>query len=192
MLNTREQIWRLARRFGGARLTAWAENDQYRRGKWVYLGNDRRPMVTELVEKLAAGGRVVEHGCGEGHLARSVDPRSYESYVGYDISEVAIELARSYESAPTCRFEVEEFTTWPGDRDLQLIVIEECLYYLRLAQMEPFLRRCHESLRPGGAMLVTFTDPVRYQSTVDACCREFPDNEHIDDENGARYLVMRP
>lgn len=188
----RASMWRVANRSGVRPLVAWSQNDQYRRGRWAHLGEGRRPKVTELVEKLAAGGAIVEHACGEGHLAHSVDPRSYRSYVGYDLSEVAIASARSRAPSAACRFEVQDMSGWPGEDAVQLIVAEECLYYLRPAQLASFLDRCRASLAPDGALLATFHRRDRYGETIERCQAQFPDHDVIDDVGGACYLVMRP
>lgn len=188
----RASLWKIANRFGTRRLAAWSQNDQYRRGRWAHLAEGRRPKVTELVEKLADGGRIVEHACGEGHLIRTVDPSAYSSYVGYDISEVAVASARSRATDMMCRFEVQDITTWPGDTGIRLIVAEECLNYLRPGQLATFLERCRASLTPDGAILATFHDIHRYPDTVETCLSRFPDHEVIDDAGGACYLVLRP
>lgn len=186
----RELVWRIANRLGSRRLVTWSQNDQYRRGKWEKLATDRRPRVVELVEQLADQGRVVEHGCGEAHLALAVDPATYGSYVGYDISGVAIASARRRLTHSACRFEVQDIVTWPGDSGLQLIITEECLNYLRPAQLTEFLSRCRSSLSAGGAMLATFHDQSCYPEAVRECRSQFPNHEAIED-GASLYLILR-
>ena len=192
MLPVRSQIWRAANRLGGRRFRTWSQNDQYRQGRWSALGRNRRPMVTELVEKLADGGRVVEHACGEGHLFDLVDPGAYRHYTGYDISPVAIESATNRVGSARRRFEVQDMTTWAGDRDLDLIVAEECLNYLRPRQLERFLTTCRASLQPRGALLTTFYDPTGQTREVEICRAAFPDHELVPDPTGALVMVLRP
>jgi trans-aconitate methyltransferase len=192
LYRVRPPMWKLANRFGGSRGRTWSQNDQYRRGRWGYLADGRRARLTELVEQLAGGGRVVEHACGEGHLAAQVNPGSYLSYQAYDISDVAIAAARARGLPGHCRFEVLDFTAWAGDTDLSLIVVEECLNYLRPAQLGPFLDRCRASLGPGGAVLATFHDPSLYPAAVAECRARFPRHEEISDGPSSLYLVLRP
>lgn len=188
----RPVLWRVANRWGSRRLRAWSQNDQYRRGRWARLAGSRRPAVVELVTGLAAGGDVVEFGCGEGHLASAMDPSVYSTWLGYDIAALAVESARTRAGSDRCRFEVLDCTAWPGASGLQLIVAEECLYYLRGADLHRFLERCRDSLAPGGAMLATFSRPGRHPETEDACGQVFPAVELVDDPSGGRYLVLRP
>lgn len=187
----RTLLWKIANRFGGPRLRTWSQNDQYRNGRWNRQGDGRRPTVVDLVEKLADGGRVVEHACGQGHLAAQVDPECYTSYTGYDLSVVAIEAARQRSASDRCSFEVQDMLSWTGDSDLSLIVAEECLNYLRPGQLREFLGRCRASLAPGGAVLATFHDGRRYPDAVAECRAQFPAHEGIS-EGTSLYLVLRP
>lgn len=192
MISIRPALWRMANRWGSRRLRAWSQNDQYRRGRWARLGGSRRPAVVDLVAELAAGGAVVEFGCGEGHLALAVEPAAYSSWVGFDIARVAVERARQRAGSDRCRFEVLDCTAWPGASGVQLIVAEECLYYLRGADLRRFLERCRASLAPEGAMLVTFSRAGRHPEAEAACGSTFDDIDTVDDPTGGRYLVLRP
>ncbi len=191
MPGVRAMGWRLANRFGNTTLRAWSLNDQYRRGHWEALAAGRRSEVVELVERLADGGFVVELGCGEGHLIRTVDPASYDRYLGLDISEVAIEAARR-DPPPRCRFEVQDLSTWVGTNGADLIISEESLYYLRPATRELLLQRCGRSITPDGAVLVTFSDGAEHAAVIDQCCRLFPRHSIIDGPGPSIFLVLRP
>lgn len=182
----------MANRWGSRRLRAWSQNDQYRRGRWARLGGSRRPAVVDLVTELAAGGAVVEFGCGEGHLALAVEPAAYSTWEGYDIARVAVERARQQAGSDRCRFEVLDCTAWPGASGVTLIVAEECLYYLRGADLHRFLERCRASLSPDGAMLVTFSRAGRHPGAEAACRLAFVGVDTVDDPVGGRYLVLRP
>ncbi len=192
MISMRPVLWRVANRWGPRRLRAWCQNDQYRTGRWARLAGGRRPAVVALVSELAAGGDVVEFGCGEGHLARAVDPACYSTWVGYDIAALAVEGARQRSESDRCRFQVLDCTAWPGASGVQLIVAEECLYYLHGSDLHRFLERCRASLAPDGAMLVTFSRAGRHPEAEAACELAFPAVDLVDDPAGGRYLVLRP
>lgn len=192
MPSLRRSLWKVANRSGSGRLRSWAQNDQYRTGRWDYLALNRRPEVVDLVEKLADGGLVVEFGCGEGHLAAQVDPACYRQYIGYDLASVAVATANARMISDRCRFQVLDMATWPGDQDVSLIVAEECLYYLRPAELHRFLNTAVSSLKPGGAILGTFHSASSYPEVIDTCRHRFSRCEEIGNAIGSLFLIMRP
>lgn len=78
---------------------------------------------------------------------------------------------------------------WEGTSGVSLVVAEECLYYLRRSDAEMFLRRCCDSLVPGGSVLVIVHSMHKHASTLDSCRRMCKvKNEFI---AGSRvYLVL--
>lgn len=163
-------LWRVARALGNAG-ARWSWNDQFRKGYWVTL-RSRSRIVVSLVEQLAGGGDVVEFGCGEGRLIGAVNPDVYRSYVGLDLSPVAIDAAtrRARKAGlEKCRFEVCRFEHWPGGADASLIIMEESLYYLKPRRQRRLLRRCLDRLDSGGRMVVTVHCATRHQSTLESC-----------------------
>jgi SAM-dependent methyltransferase len=88
--------------------------------------------ATGLPERLAAGIRVADLGCGTGHainlMAREY-PRS--DFVGYDIGTDAIERARAEASAmglSNARFEVRDVTRLPPDIEFDLITAFDAIH----------------------------------------------------------------
>jgi SAM-dependent methyltransferase len=164
-------VWRVARACGG-RLGRWAWDDQYRRGRWARIAHDRDPLTVSLVEKYANGGSIVELGCGAGTLAVVVSPAVYTSYLGIDLSEVAVERARGRAAElmrGKCSFMVGDMSTWPGAHGVSLIVVEEALMYLNSQQQDLLLRTCIKSLTPGGHLLVTAHSSDKHHDTLDRC-----------------------
>ena len=189
----RRALWRGARAFGdaGAR---WSWNEQFRSGYWDSL-RPRNPITVALVERLAAGGAVVELGCGEGFLIEAVNPDSYGTYVGVDLSTVAVEAAtRRAERAGLvkCRFEVGRLEHCPHLADASLIIMEESLYYLRLRRQRRLLRRCLDRMKPGGRMVVTVHCASRHGPTLDVCRRAGIVEREIHDSDGVIIALRTP
>jgi 2-polyprenyl-3-methyl-5-hydroxy-6-metoxy-1,4-benzoquinol methylase len=112
------------------------------------------PVVKGLPERLAEGVRVADLGCGTGHainlMAREY-PRS--DFVGYDISEEAIERARAEARGiglANARFEVADVARLP-DGQFDLITSFDSIH----DQRDPaaVLRSAAASLAPGGVYL---------------------------------------
>ena len=121
--------WWISRHLG-PRSCRWRWNDQYRRGFWKYLRapESRNQAITEFIAEHARGGGIVELGCGEGTLICTVDPVVYSSYLGLDISDVAIEEAIERTSRlglNKCRFDRMNMEDWVGGRDISVVIFEE-------------------------------------------------------------------
>jgi SAM-dependent methyltransferase len=110
------------------------------------------PLVQGLPERLAAGIRVADLGCGTGH-AINLMAREYpnSAFVGYDIAEDAIERARAEASElglSNARFEVGDVTQLPAEAEFDLITSFDSIH----DQRDPaaVLRGAAEALAPGG------------------------------------------
>ncbi|WP_409331577.1 class I SAM-dependent methyltransferase [Trujillonella humicola] len=114
------------------------------------------PLVDGLGERLAAGARVADVGCGTGHavnlLARA-HPRA--AVTGYDLAADAIGRARA-EAAdwglPNARFEVRDATDLPTDPPFTAVFAFDAIH----DQADPagVLRRIHDALEPGGVFVM--------------------------------------
>jgi SAM-dependent methyltransferase len=112
------------------------------------------PVVKGLPERLAEGIRVADLGCGTGH-AINLMAREYpkSDFVGYDISEDAIERARAEARGmglANARFEVADVAQLSGGR-FDLITSFDSIH----DQRDPaaVLRSAAASLAPGGVYL---------------------------------------
>jgi trans-aconitate methyltransferase len=160
--------WRIQRIIG---LKSQAWDEQFSSGIW---GSRTRtpPEVVERVIRLCNGGRMVEFGCGYGHLCRNLPVGAYSSYTGIDISGFAIEEAKKRAQAScvgNCQFLQGDMATWSGDSDVSLILLEECLNYLKGETLNRFLTRCCHSLSNDGFILVIVHSAIKHRRTLDAC-----------------------
>jgi trans-aconitate methyltransferase len=177
-------------RMAGLQARGWDE--QFRVAPGYY--GQRSPETVRHVERLCAGGALLEFGCGEGDLPHALLPGTYSSYIGQDISRIAVERAqqRADRAGLTCtRFEHGDMAQWPGASGISLIVAEECLYYLPARTMRRFLGRCMDALSDGGSLLVIVHSAEKHASTLEAC-REVC---HVatDLRSGGRvFLTLRP
>ena len=114
------------------------------------------PAVKGLPERLTAGIRVADVGCGTGH-AVNVMARAYpaSSFVGYDWGEDAIALGRAEAQAmglANARFEALDITQLPAEPTFDLITSFDAIH----DQRDPaaVLRRVVEALAPDGVYLM--------------------------------------
>ncbi len=183
------RIWWWGLRLLGLRRLSW--DQQYQAGLWK--AGTRSSQTIAMVSTLCKGGRLVEFGCGEGELPYLLPDDCYTEYWGYDISAVAVGRAAQRAVAlgrSDIRFEQMDMAKWPGADSVTLIVVEECLYYLDVSQIESFLSRCVRSLNSEGHVLIVVHSPVKHASTLETCrrcCTVVSERTH-----GARvYLVLK-
>jgi len=90
------------------------------------------PALDGVVERLRAGGRVADVGCGHGHSTILMAEAFPESrFTGYDVHEGSVEAARAnaLEAGVTDRvdFQVASAKDYPA-RDLDLVCFFDCLH----------------------------------------------------------------
>jgi SAM-dependent methyltransferase len=114
------------------------------------------PLVPGLGERLAAGARVADVGCGTGRaivLLAGAYPAS--TFVGYDLATDAIARARSEAAAAglsNARFEVRDAARLAVEEPFDVVFVFDAIH----DQVAPaaVLERIHAALAPGGTFVM--------------------------------------
>ncbi|RZT86646.1 methyltransferase family protein [Pseudonocardia sediminis] len=112
------------------------------------------PLVPDLTERLTAGVRVADVGCGTGHalaLLGAAFPAS--TFVGYDLSSDAVERARAESDAlENVTFEVADASSLKPERPFDVVFAIDAVH----DQADPaaVLRGVHDALAPGGSFIM--------------------------------------
>jgi len=116
---------------------------------------DARGALAWFVEALrGVPGRVVDAGCGPGHVTDHLARLGLDVY-GADISPRMIEIAR--QTYPGLRFEVESFTAMEcTDGALAGVLSFYSIVHVPDQAMPAVAREFHRVLRPGGVALLAF------------------------------------
>jgi SAM-dependent methyltransferase len=112
------------------------------------------PLVPGLGERLAAGARVADVGCGTGHaivLLASAFPAS--TFVGYDLADDAIARARSEAAGlPNARFEVRDAASLTVEEPFDVVFVFDAVH--DQAAPAAVLERICAALAPGGTFVM--------------------------------------
>jgi SAM-dependent methyltransferase len=112
------------------------------------------PLVPGLVERLAAGARVADVGCGTGH-ALTLMGRAYpgSTFVGFDLAEDAVARARSEAAGlGNVGFEVRDVARLTVEQPFDVVFVFDAIH----DQVDPagVLERIHDALAPGGSFVM--------------------------------------
>lgn len=135
----------------------WEES--YAEGHWDFLDSlDQRPRhfaIAGLVaDAFPAGASVLDIGCGLGTTYRCL-ARPGLVYRGVDCSEEAIARCRkSFGEGPHLRFEAMTLEQLDTRARYDVVILNEVLYYLPLAEAERVFRRARAMLASDQSLLV--------------------------------------
>jgi ubiquinone/menaquinone biosynthesis C-methylase UbiE len=112
----------------------------------------RRRFAIEMIEaRVPKGGKILDLGCGTGHLAAELKRRGYDTW-GTDLSEGMIQYAQTNYSAD--RYQIGDIEKIPfPDNFFDGIVCLGVVEYL--ATDDPALNEIHRVLKPGGYAVIT-------------------------------------
>lgn len=151
----------------------------------------RYSIIAGSIQFLTRRGRILDVGCGEGLLSERLCPNAYATYLGIDLSVVAIEKANQRKDPQESRrdFLVADVESFTGDGKFDAIVFNECLYYLP-APAET-LRRYERFLAENGAMIVSMCETVETRKIWAQITNRYMvrDSVAVSNHNGARWII---
>ena len=131
-------------------------NHQYATGRWEVLKapieNARFDACIALLRRHAAGGRLLEIGCGEALLQRRLAPGDYQRLVGVDISDVAISRAQAF-ADNRVRYLVADMQKLELDETFDAVIFTESINYV--PRRHQLLRKYARFLNEGGVFIVS-------------------------------------
>ena len=115
------------------------------------LVSRRRFALEMLTERLPPGSKILDIGCGTGHLAGELMRRGYEAW-GVDLSSAMVDYARKHYHAD--HFQVGDIERIPfSDNSLDGVMCLGVMEYL--TGDEAALREMWRVLKPGGRAVIT-------------------------------------
>lgn len=126
-----------------------------------YLGGTisvdvRNSIVLSLIANIMPhAGRLLDVGCASGSLFRAPNGHRF-SYVGVDISDVAIEEGRKL--SPEAEFHVARLEDFAPEGTQDVIVLNEVLYYLAVEGAHKAARKFAGYMAKNGLLIVSMKD----------------------------------
>lgn len=134
-------------------------------GLWADFSRKAGPALARLLRAVGVpAGRVVDLGCGTGHVALALSRRGYD-VLGIDRSREVVELART--RAPRARFRVGhmEGLRLPRGADAVVSTFDALNYVVDPSRFWGLFVGIHGVLRPGGVLLFDMSTPARFRRT---------------------------
>jgi 2-polyprenyl-3-methyl-5-hydroxy-6-metoxy-1,4-benzoquinol methylase len=126
--------------------------------KWDFIDNTTGDCIYSHLEKFARNGSILDLGCGPGNTANELAATSYKTYVGVDISEVALAKAvlRTKENgrADKNTFARSDFLGYAPTQEFDVILFRESMYHVPFGQVQAILDKYSKHLKSGGVFMV--------------------------------------
>ena len=127
-------------------------------GKWDFIDDTAGDCVYLHLEKYARNGNILDLGCGPGNTANELKLTKYRSYVGVDISEVALAKAvrRTEENGRPAKnsFVCSDFLSYMPKQDFDVILFRESMYHVPYGRVLELLAKYSKHLKSKGVFIV--------------------------------------
>jgi SAM-dependent methyltransferase len=133
-----------------------AVDGEYRSGAWAHFHQlpelPRQSVIVGYVTQLYPNPAILDLGCGSGRLAQLFQPHPFRRYLGVDLSQEGIRMARAL-GLKGCEFTEGNFEIWRPREKFDVIIFSECIGYAHdpgalVAAFLPWLE-------PGGTVVIS-------------------------------------
>ena len=108
----------------------------------------------EVVFSDASKKTVLDAGCGEGYITKDVASHYNCEVDAFDISENALAIARRRNSRENINYFQLDLNDYAPDKQYDLIMCEETLYYLTDEERDLAVKKFHEGIKAGGYLKI--------------------------------------
>ena len=107
--------------------------------------------------KALPGKEVLDVGCGTGQIAKYMASAGFKIF-GIDNSEKMIKIAAR--TAKACKFKVQNALEFVQKERFDGVLAHDCLFHFTPVQARSLFENMHQSLKPKGKALITFSEGV--------------------------------
>jgi trans-aconitate methyltransferase len=184
--------------YGTGTIKRYLWDGEFARGRWDCPERPASDFSYPYIEHYATNGSILDLGCGAGRTANELNDATFRQYTGVDVSDVAIETARTTTAAAgrsaKIRFTQSDIATYVPTERHDVILFMESLYYIPWARIPALLNRYSDYLKPGGVFIVRMwmgTD--KYVPIATAIQSQFlVVDQQVSEEPKATLIVFQP
>ncbi|QNN43957.1 class I SAM-dependent methyltransferase [Pedobacter roseus] len=153
---------------------AW--NEQYLNGDWDCLASEleecRFAAVRNSIDKHCnQKSKVLDVGCGAGLLLKNAKHSIFDQYIGIDISNVAIERARTNKKS-NIKYICADMENYYSATKFDMIIFNESLYYSK--NPHKLINRYVEFLNKGGYLIFSIFEAKNHLNLIRGLQKDFP------------------
>jgi SAM-dependent methyltransferase len=188
-------VWRrVLQSWGTAEAKRATWNSEFADGRWDYIAETPGDCVYRFVEKHAAGGDILDLGSGSGNTGNEIDYSAYRSYVGVDVSDVAIQKAieRTSLNGRTSknRYVRADVVTYRPQGTYRVVLFRESLYYVPRRAIVGVLKRYRSCLAGDGVIVVRLCDRRQYADICELIRSGFDVLEEFQPEDSSTVVLV--
>ena len=184
--------------YGSGTIKRYLWNGEFARGRWNCPDRPATDFAYPYVEKYASHGSILDLGCGAGRAANELDVTAFHQYTGIDVSDVALETARTAAAAAgrsaQVRFRQSDIASYVPTERHDVILFMESLYYVAWARIPALLDRYANYLTPDGVFIVRmWTGTDKYLPIVQIIeNHSVVVEKHVSEDPNAILIVFQP
>jgi SAM-dependent methyltransferase len=133
-------------------------DQEYATTKWSFNDNTLDDGVYPFLEKWARKGSILDLGCGSGNTSNELADSAYGSYLGVDISELALAKARKWTEengrASKTKFVPGDLLGYVPAHEFDVILFRESMYHVPLGKVKTVLDHYAKYLTADGVIIV--------------------------------------
>jgi SAM-dependent methyltransferase len=184
----------LKQRHGSAGTKQAIWNTEFANGRWDFIANTPDDVIYPVVERYSRGGSILDLGCGSGNTGCELASTSYRRYVGVDVSDVALDIARrrSREAGRADRNQYVhgDIARYAANGPFDVILFRESIYYVRRRDIRPMLARYARCLAEGGVFIVRLHTRAQRQELLGVVQPDFAVVEQLANDTPGSYIVV--
>ena len=148
----------LLKRYAPSKIKMVLWDQEFSGTHWDFIDNTVGDCVYSHLEKHLKNGSILDLGCGPGNTANELTMTAYRSYVGVDISEVALAKAtrrtRQNGRADKNSFVCADFVSYIPTQLFDVILFRESMYHVPTGKVKATFDHYLKYLKDGGVFIV--------------------------------------